>query len=347
MIEFKEFSNGTENYKVLIMREWDAVIKYQNHPKTTKARKAYKNKVDAFLDWYIDYADTILPAKDYKIQTILPILLSLKPLKSTTNLISHFRFRLFLIREYIRHIKDVLDYSNVDRYNNEITALGCEIDLCICSFNGLRDRSTKYMLHTGTYNSLSVLDIFTATNELLYIEEASDISDIYLRDLKPNVIFQIRQFIEILGRRIVGYIDIKNSQTGDSIHKFTQIAWEFIESKNNTSNWNIVLPLDQSHITRINKWSNRFVHSGAFTPTYIQIYLHKILSSLMRPPTQSVTIYDGTKKLSILFGDIRISGYNNLKSDFQSYIDSKMSGPGKANVIWDSLDKVHAYIISL
>ena len=347
MIQFKEVVSGTEIHKVLVMDEWRTVLEYQNHPKTTKARKAYKKKVDAFFDWFIDYANTILPKKPYKIQTILPILLPLEPIHSTTNLISHYRYRLYLIREYILHIKTVLTHSNVDRYNNEINALGCEMDLCICAFNGLRDQASIYRTHTGTCYSLKIFDIFSATNELLYIEEATDISDIYLRDLKPNVIFQMRQFIEILGKRIIGYTDIKNPTNGKSIHKFTQIAWEFIESKNNKSNWSIDLPLEQCHITRINKWSNRFVHSGNFTPTYIQVYLHKLLSHLMTPPTSHVTIYNGRKKLCGLFGDIRINNYNNLKSDFQNYIDAKMKGPGRATIEWSPLDDVHAYIISL
>lgn len=347
MIQFKEIISGTEIHKTLVMDEWMAVFKYQKHPKTTKAKKAYKKKVDAFFDWFINYANTILPRNPYKIQTILPILLPLKPIKSTTTLISHYKYRLYLIREYIQHIKTVLTHSNVDRYNNEIYTLGCEMDLCICAFNELKDQASIYRTHTITRYSLNIFDIFSATNELLYIEEVTDISNIYLRDLKPNVIFQMRQFIEILGKRIIGYTDIKNSTTGESIHKFTQIAWEFIESQNNKSNWSIILPLEQCHITRINKWSNRFIHSGNFTPTYIQVYLHKLLSYLMIPPTSPVTIYNGQKKLCTLFGNIKINNYNNLKSDFQNYIDAKMKGQGRATIDWDSLDNVHAYIITL
>lgn len=347
MIQFKETKFDADNYKVLVMDEWRSVLQYQNHPKTTKARKAYKKKVDAFFDWFISYADTILPSKKYKDETILPILLPLKPLKSTTNLRAHFRYKLYLIRDYILHIKSVLNHSNVDRYNNEINSLGCEIDYCICAFNSLTDVTTKYKPHTGISYTLRVFDIFSAANELLYIEEATDISDIYLRDLKPNVIFQMRQFLEILGKHIIGYKDIKNSSTGESIHKFTQIAWEFIEGYNNKSNWSIDLPLGQTLITRINKWSNRFVHSGYFTPTYIQVYLHKLLSNLMLPPKAPILIYDGRTVHSGLQGDIRINNYNNLKSDSQNYIDTKMGDPGKATIVWDSIDNVHAYIISL
>ena len=129
--------------------------------------------------------------------------------------------------------------------------------------------------------------------------------------------------------------------------KMLDVAWEFIESRNNKSNWSIVLPLEQCHDTRINKWSNRFVHSGNFTPTYIQVYLHKLLSHLMTPPTSPVTIYNGRKKRCCLLGDIRINNYNDLKSDFQNYIDAKMGGRGRATIYWESLDDVHAYIISL
>jgi hypothetical protein len=67
----------------------------------------------------------------------------------------------------------------------------------------------------------------------------------------------------------------------------------------------------------------------------------------MLPPKAPILIYDGRTIHSGLQGDIRINNYNNLKSDFQNYIDTKMGDSGKATIVWDSIDNVHAYIISL
>lgn len=347
MVQFKQIQNGANTLQMLEMNEYTAVVNYMRHPNSKKARVAYVKKIKLFFKWFVDYADSILPSRAYQIEPMMPILLPLKNIKSTTNLQSHFRYKIYLLRKYVNHIDQNITDKTVDRYNHDLLSLGCEMDYCICCYEQLKDNTKKIATHTWMSNILTIKDIFSAANELIYIEETPDISNIYLRDLKPNVIFQIRQLIELYGKLIIGYQDIKNSTTGDSIHKFTQIAWEFIEARNAKTNWDIIFPIDQSIIVRINKWSNRFVHSGTFTPTYIQAFILEIISKLLVPSTNSVQIYDGTMKHSLIHGDIRINNYNNLKADFQNYIDNKMGGPGKATIDWNSKEQVAAYIISL
>ena len=347
MVQFKQIQNGANTLHMLEMNEYTAVVKYMRHPNSKKARVAYVKKIKSFFKWFVDYADSILPQKDYQIGPMMPILLPLKNIKSATNLQSHFRYKIYLLRKYVNHIDQNITDKTADRYNHDLFSLGCEMDFCICCYEQLRDNTKNFVPHTGMSNVLTIRDIYSAANELLYIEEAPDISKIYLRDLKPNVIFQIRQLIELYGKQIIGYKGIKNSTTGELIHKFTQIAWEFIEARNSKTNWNIVFPIDQSIIVRINKWSNRFVHSGTFTPTYIQAFILEIISKLIAPSANSIQIHDGTMKHSFIHGDIRINNYNNLKTDFQDYIDRKMGDPGKATIDWDSMDHVAAYIISL
>lgn len=347
MVQFKQVQDGANTLQILEMNEYTAVVNYMRHPKSKKARVAYVRKIKLFFKWFVDYADSILPSKAYQIGPMIPILLPLKSIKSTPNLLSHFRYKIYLLRKYVNHININITDKTVDRYNHDLLSLGCEMDYCICSYEQLKDNTKTFATHTGASNILTIRDIYSAANELLYIEEAPDISKIYLRDLKPNVIFQIRQFIELYGKQILGYKDIKNSATGESIHKFTQIAWEFIEARNRKTNWNIVFPIDQNIIVRINKWSNRFVHSGTFNPTYIQAFILEIISKLIVPPANSVQIHDGTMKHSLAHGDIRINNYNNLKADFQTYIDNKMGGSGKATIDWDNINHVAAYIISL
>lgn len=348
MITFKTVNDGTNTINVLVMDEWNDAFRYRNHPKTKKARISYRKKVFAFFDWFLAYANSVLPPKPYKEEPMLPILLPLKNIQSKTNLISHYRYKIYILRDYIIHLKNVMTQLTVNRYEHELLFLSSEIDFNICALETLNSRTgTVYTPHIYSSNELLIRDIMSAANELLYIEEAPDIANIYLRDLKPNVIFQLRQFIEILGKKVLGFEDIRNTATSEPIHKFTQIAWEFIEAKNGKSNWKIDFPVDQNIIVRINKWSNRFVHSGRFTPNYIQAFLLKCISKLLVPPRNPVVIYDGSNRLSSTFGDIQITRYNDLKNDFQAYIDSKMGSSGKAMTTWLPLNKVHAYIISL
>lgn len=348
MATFKTINIGTGSINILVMDEWEKVFKYLNHPKTQKARESFKKKVFDFLDWFLTYANSVLPPKPYKEETMIPILFPLKAIQSQTNLISHFRYKTYILREYVNHLKSVMTQSNIDRYEHELLFLSSEMDYIICSLETLKNKAgTVYTPHIHSSYELMTRDILSAANELLFIEEAPDIANIYLRDLKPYVIFQIRQFIEIIGKNIIGYRDICNASTGESIHKFTQIAWEFIEAKNDKSTWKIAFPVDQNIIVRINKWSNRFVHSGKFTPNYMHAFLLKCLGKLLKPVQSPVTIYDRTNHQSLLYGDIKITKYNDLMNEFQSYIDTKTGGPGKAIIHWLPKDKVHAYIISL
>lgn len=347
MIKFNQMTNGTETVHILDMSEYMAVLDDMHHPNTEKAKKSYLKKVKTFFRWFIDYANSILPSKSYKIAPMIPILFPLKNITSKKNLLSHWRYRIYLLREYIMHIEKVIDYNNVDRYKYDILSIGSEINLCIISYEQLKDDTKTFITNTYSSDILSITDIYSAANELLYIEEAPDISNIYLRDLKPNVIFQIRQLIELYGKQIIGFKDIKNTTTGESIHKFTQISWEFIEEKNSKSTWLINFPIDQNIIIRINKWANKFVHSGHFTPTYIQAFILQIIGDILKPPTNSVQIYNGTWHKFLKHGNIRITRYNDLKAEFQQYIDNKMKGAGRATIEWDTEDNVAAYIISL
>ena len=223
MATFKTINIGTGSINILVMDEWEKVFKYLNHPKTQKARESFKKKVFDFLDWFLTYANSVLPPKPYKEETMIPILFPLKAIQSQTNLISHFRYKTYILREYVNHLKSVMTQSNIDRYEHELLFLSSEMDYIICSLETLKNKAgTVYTPHIHSSYELMTRDILSAANELLFIEEAPDIANIYLRDLKPYVIFQIRQFIEIIGKNIIGYRDICNASTGESIHKFTE-----------------------------------------------------------------------------------------------------------------------------
>jgi len=90
-----------------------------------------------------------------------------------------------------------------------------------------------------------------AARSLFSIENVDSIEDISLRDLKPVVMFQIRQLIEIYGKNIIGYRDIKDLSR-NPVKKFTQVSWEFLAIEIVKQNSNIKLPFDIRTIICIN-----------------------------------------------------------------------------------------------
>ena len=349
MVKYRSFVQNGEVINHLEMKEWDDLIQcfIPQKPATSwKKTKAVK-KFIAFIDWYLAYATNRLGSVSYKMEPTVIDILPLKQIKSDTGLKNYYRHLIYLLREYAMKIKTEIKPSTVIRYSNEAFMLGTQMDLCICAYETLLSPAIPLTPHSYSSQVLSLRDIFWAANALNNIEAIPNIADLYVRDIKPNVIFQIRQLIELLGNRVLGFSSIKNASTHESIHKFTQIAWEFLMSNNGKRAWRIDFQIRQDVIFRINKWSNRFVHSGVFTPPYIQFFLLKVFDQLMKPPKASVTIYDGTPKHSVEFGEIYIYHYDSLKVDFQTFIDNKMGGPGRATVDWLPIELVAAYIISL
>ncbi|MDN3692524.1 hypothetical protein QWZ06_09670 [Chryseobacterium tructae] len=195
---------------------------------------------------------------------------------------------------------------------------------------------------------LSPTDIYSAARTLFFIEEFSNIEDLYLRDLKPNVMFQIRQLLEIFGKNIVGYYSITHNN--QPVKKFTQIAWDFIDEECKKDISRIKLPFEIKTITLLNSWANDFVHTTFLHNSYIQYFAIKMLNVLFSSSTSTststkgITIYNGCKIEKYDIADITISNYNSLKDDFKNFLLTKKQG---IEINWMPIDKVGAYILSV
>lgn len=349
MITFSQRIEDGNNIYYLNMKEWSDLIQcfLPNPPSTSWQKKKAVNKFNAFIDWYLDYANQKLGSVSYKAEDMVLSVLPIKDIKSNNSLRSFWKQKLYLLRDYVKKIRPEIKTSTIRRYGDEAFILGAQMDRCICSYESLLSSEITYSPHSMSSFRLSLRDILSSANELNGLEAVPKIEDLYARDLKPNVIFQVRQFLELLGKGIIGFTCIKNSLTGEITHKFTQISWDFIAEKNGKSIWKIDFPIRQDAIIRINKWSNRFIHTGVFSPPYIQNLILSVLGQLMMPPKTPIKTYDGQSRISFEYGVMKINNYNALKTDFQTYIDCKMGGAGRVTIEWLPVNKVSAYIVSL
>jgi hypothetical protein len=190
--------------------------------------------------------------------------------------------------------------------------------------------------------NLSPTDLFSAAKTLFKIEEFSKMEDLYLRDLKPVVMFQIRQLLEVYGRELIGYYSI-NDKNGLPAKKFTQVSWEFIKKEVKSQNPRIKLSFDLQMIIDINKWSNDFVHTTYLYSSYIQYFVINSINVLFTPRITGIKIYNNKISNRYDITDIQIIKYNSLKLDFEAYLNKKITN---TSVEWMPTNKVGAYIIS-
>ena len=196
------------------------------------------------------------------------------------------------------------------------------------------------------------VDIYWAAKTLFFIEEHDKIEDLDLKNLKPFVIFQIRQVLEIFGKKLLGYNSIQD-KNGNSIKKFTQISWEFINYETKKTNSRIELPFDSSIITLINKWANIFVHSTFLYNSYVQYFaLETIYFLFSSNSTNGFKIYNDEILLKNQCADIKIKNYESLKTDFEDFLKEKINLKEKIKSIeisvdWMSPHETESYIVSL
>lgn len=305
-------------------------------------KKNYFESTIAFFDWYIDYCSKILKGKTYADKQISECVF--RPAFKSENQWKEYLLKsIYISKEYVEYLKTKTTETNIHKYNHTITGLKIDLELLIASFEVQYKKTTdKIFLNSGRRKNLSPTDIYSAARTLFFIEEFDNIEDLYLRDLKPVVMFQIRQLLEIFGKNLLGYYSI-NDKNGNSVKKFTQIAWDFIKEEIKKPDPRIEFPFDIHMILSINSWSNSFVHTTYLYSSYIQFFALKTINVLFASKTKGIKIYTGRILSKFDCTDIKIKSYNSLKTDFENTLKSRLPD---IVVDWLETDKVGAYIIS-
>lgn len=338
--------NGNIEYILEIkeLRELiDAFINLGKDIKYKDKTNLYK-KHNIFFDWYIDYVDSILKGKKYDNNKIAEIIF-LDQLKNEQHFIEYLKKSLFVSKEYIEYLKKSIKIKYVHRYKEVISSLYCDLEWLIAKVEYYINKfSNEIAITSGRRPYLSTRDISSSINDLFFIEEYDKIDNLYLRDLKPVVMFQIRQLLEIYGKNLIGYNLILDGN-GIPIKKFTQVAWEFIKKEVKKKNSRIELPFNIDMIMEINRWTNSFVHSTCIYSSYIQFFAINCIRDLFKN-TKIIELYNGKSEYCIEYGSIKIENYNSLKQDFEKYLNDKHKG-GTIKIDWKDIDNVGAHIASL
>jgi hypothetical protein len=321
----------------------DAFVNLGKDIKYKDKTNLYK-KCNTFFDWYINYVDSILKGKKYDNDKIAEIIF-LDQLENKKHFTEYLKKSLFISKEYIEYLKNSIKTKYVHRYKEVISSLHCDLEWLIAKVEfHINKYPNRIVITSGRRPYLSTYDISSSINDLFFIEEYDKIDDLYLRDLKPVVMFQIRQLLEIYGKNLIGYNSILDGN-GIPIKKFTQVAWEFIKKEVKNKSSRIELPFNIDMIMEINRWANSFVHSTYIYSSYIQFFAINCIKDLFKD-TKIIELYNGKSKYCIEYGSIKIENYNSLKQDFEKYLNDKHKG-GTIKIDWKDIDNVGAHIASL
>lgn len=251
---------------------------------------------------------------------------------------------LFLSKQYVEYLKAKILMKNLNAFEHTLSSLETDLEwLIIQSEIYLVKSIDKLANNSFRSHILTPTDLYSAARTLFRIEEFTKMEELYLRDLKPVVMFQIRQLLEVYGKNLIGYKAIIDKDNYP-IKKFTQVAWEFVKYECKSKNPRIKLPFDVQMILDINKWANNFVHTTYLYNSYIQHFVLNAIGVLFTIAKNDVTIYSGKTSTRLDIAHIEIRNYNSLKKDFEKYLNDKRAG---TFVEWKAVEKVGAYIISL
>jgi len=305
-------------------------------------KKKYYESVISFFDWYIDYCSKILNGKIYSDKQISECVFR-ADIDTEHKLKEYLLKSIYTSKEYVEYLKTKITETNIHKYDHTVTGLEIDLEWLIAHFEvHYRKSVTKISLNSGRRKNLSPTDIYSAARTLFFIEEFDHIEDLYLRDLKPAVMFQIRQLLEVFGRNLIGYYSILDKD-GNIVKKFTQIAWDFIKEEIKQTTPRIEFPFDVHMILAINGWSNSFVHSTYIYSSYIQFFALKTIGVLFYSKTKGIKIFNGKTTTKFNCADIKINAYNSLKTDFENYLKSRMAD---ISIEWMDSKDVGAYIIT-
>lgn len=336
---------------VLNIPEKDNLLKsLQECRKSKEDEKSCSLLNDAYvnyLKWLKEYSKNELKNKSFAVDDVASIVFETKPITKRQNKEKFFRYSLFILGLYA---DDLMNRPNTNkkivRYETLVYNLLSDAENVIAGYIELKLHDNQAVeLCIGSRPNIEPDEILRACCQLFYIEEAISIDELDVRNLKPYMVFNIRQLLERVGENIIGYAQITDNND-KPIHKFTQIAWEFLEERNTKGGWELKLPYSIKTISKINKWTNSFVHPAYIMRSYLQFYALYIMRDFMHPA--KITMNNGKSAWRLEHGDFRIEHYSNLKSDFDNYIAQKMRENRSAYKIhWLKPEEVGAYIMSM
>jgi len=274
--------------------------------------------LQAFLDFCISYANIVFHAMTYNFDHVAPQLFVTR-ITSQGQYNSYLRYSLYASMLYAEKLRAGLQLSDMINCQELILTILAYYEWLLKEYeNNVAGNNVSIVCH-GSRRRMNPMDLKYVANQLMFLEQIGSLSQVDYRNIKPVVMFVIRQCLEQLGKNLIGFEDIVD-QGDHPIHQFTQVAWTFLHEMEKNNKNVALLPIQAVSIHALNSWTNSYVHSPYIYASYVQFYALEMLYEFSRLAHTAVTIYDGTSHQSLTYGNFIVPSYTNMKQEFEAYL---------------------------
>lgn len=290
---------------------------------------------DSFYNYYSDLVKKVLKNKTFTERQLSVDIFRKKWNQNKSETV--FKKQLFSSFKTLERIKNSLETGIVNNFNirqdkgsidnfSEFLFIFLYDVYELVKYAELEYNNNTLNYHMGSAIGSSTRDIFENGSIILHIHHFGT-NSIHYRDFFSYTVFTIRLMIEVAGKKILGFKSITDNN-GERIKKIkTQIAWDFIKQDQLNSK-RIELPIEIATILEIEKWTNRFIHTGYIQPIFLVENALVFLEKLARHQSS------------------KISGYNNLKNEFKGFIQEKVKEEQTVMINWENEKHIESKIIS-
>lgn len=335
--EFSKVLSGFRSHK----------LKLSNSPIVTN-----KTVFDAFKQFYSDfsrYTNSVLKSKKYTDSELSQYIFETS-VRYRIHYKEFLKRSLFSAQLFLDHYYEKITEENISQYIEAISVFETDLEELISDIEvNYLHTASKIRLRSFRKKNKELRDVFNVAKSLFFFDDAKELSDFYLFDLRPYSIFPIRQLIEVYGKEIIGLIYIEDEK--GNLHRDTSIAWKFIKQEiDGGSKSRIEIPFDIEIILKVQKWTNTFIHTTVDAPYYVIYNAIRMMFPLFKSELvglrQGVKTYDGKISTHAGFADVKISDFEAVKKSFCDFINSPKSKK-KYTPIWKEPHQVRSYILSL
>ena len=342
-----DFATPYPGHTIMVISERDNLLNalraFEKNKVGSKEQDDLFCTLCAYVDYLIGYCNNVFNGKTYSFDHVIPQLFELGEMNEQ-QWKQFLRCSLYALLQYMECLKKYkLNRNHVHLYGELIPTIVCDAEWLLANYEVTCIKSAADIeLTCGSSRVLTPMHLKWAMNELFFVDVVDDLSKFDKRDIKPNVMFIMRQLLETLGNNLIGFRSI-NDVHGKPIHKFTQVAWDYLTQSKVVAQC-VTLPCNISTVLKVSRWTNSFIHARYLHTSYMQFYALDFMNFLMTPPKSGVSCIKGSNYFCTMYGDFRVEKYNLLKADFEAFIKK---GHPQAVINWMPEDEVGAYIISL
>lgn len=303
------------------------------------------NSLITFQTSFDLFCTTVLKGKKYAERSLADYIFT-SNFKSINQYQEYLKRSLFIAQQYLSNFVSKINSANIEKYKDGLHVMRIDFEWLLTQIELHIIKSTKkIMMHSGRNKHKDPFSIFSVASTLFNIEDLKKLDDLYIYDLKPYSVFAIRQLIEIYGKNLLGFHSVIDAN-GNFSKKHLYSAWAFIKEELKKPKPRISIPFDIEIILKIEKWSNRFVHTAYHADCYIIWKALQMLKPLFIPITTPIKIYNGKNQRKFFIPEIKIQRYSTLKASFTKYVNKGAKAKGQYKVVWLNIENVGAYIIS-